>query len=134
MIAHFFSTQFLRFLLVGTAAAMLHWLARYGLSAWMSFPLAVALAYIVGIAVAFELNRRLVFPASNRPMAKQARDFIFVNLAFFPVVWGAALWFKKLLQQFGVNYFADGIAHGLAISLPVLMTFLIYKFITFGSK
>lgn len=133
MIAHFFSTQFLRFLLVGITAAVLHWLARYGLSVWVSFPLAVALAYIVGIAVAFELNRRWVFPASGRPIAKQARDFVFVNLAFFPVVWGAALLFKNLLQQMGVHDFVDGIAHGLAISLPVLMTFLIYKLITFRS-
>jgi putative flippase GtrA len=134
VIQYFLSTQFLRFLFVGVTAAFLHWLARYWLNIWVSFPLAVALAYVVGIAVAFELNRRFVFPASGRPKTKQARDFILVNLAFFPVVWVAALVFKKLLQQTGVSYFVDGIAHGLAISLPVLMTFLIYKFIAFGSK
>lgn len=134
MIRHFLTVQFLRFLFVGGTAAVLHWLARYWLSFWVSFPLAVALAYAIGIAAAFGLNRRYVFPTSERPIAKQARDFILVNLAFFPIVWGAALLFRMLLTQAGVSHFVDGLAHGLAILLPVLMTFLTYKFIAFGDK
>jgi putative flippase GtrA len=134
VIRHFLSAQFLRFLFVGATAALMNWLARYWLSNWLTFPVAVAFAYIIGIAVAFELNRRFVFPASNRPLVRQARDFILVNAAFFPVVWLAALLFKNLLQHFGVSVFVEGIAHGLAIALPMLMTFLIYKFIAFGSK
>lgn len=134
MIKHFLSAQFLRFLIVGAAAALSNWLARYWLSNWLTFAVAVAFAYIIGITVAFELNRRFVFPTSTRPMIKQARDFILVNVAFFPVVWLAALLFKSLLQHFGMSVFVEGIAHGLAIALPMLMTFLIYKFIAFGSK
>jgi putative flippase GtrA len=134
VIRHFLTVQFLRFLFVGVTAAILHWLARYWLSFLVTFPMAVALAYAVGIAVAFGLNRRYVFPTSVRPVTKQARDFILVNLAFFPIVWGAALLFRKLLIQAGVSHFVDGVAHGLAIMLPVLMTFLIYKFIAFGNK
>jgi putative flippase GtrA len=134
VIRHFLSAQFLRFLFVGATAALMNWLARYWLSNWLTFPVAVAFAYIIGIAVAFELNRRFVFPTSNRPLVRQARDFILVNAAFFPVVWLAALLFKNLLQHFGVSVFVEGIAHGLAIALPMLMTFLIYKFIAFGSK
>lgn len=132
MIRHFLSAQFVRFILVGATAALLHWLARFWLSTWLTFPVAVAFAYAVGIATAFELNRRIVFPASGRSMAKQARDFIVINLVFFPVVWLAALMFRAGLKQLGVVQFADGIAHGLAISIPVLMTFLMYKFIAFG--
>lgn len=134
MIRHFLSAQFLRFLFVGATAALLNWLARYWLSSWLTFPVAVAFAYLVGIAVAFELNRRFVFQTSSRPMIKQVRDFILVNVAFFPVVWFAALLFKSLLQHSGVSVFIDGIAHGLAIALPMLMTFLIYKFMAFGDK
>lgn len=134
MIQHFFSTQFLRFLLVGATAALLHWLARYWLSCWVSFPLAVALAYVVGIAVAFELNRRWVFPTSPRPLARQARDFILVNLAFFPVVWVAAVALRGVLSPLLPVDLVEGIAHALAIALPMLITFLIYKFIAFGGK
>ncbi len=132
MIKYFLSFQFLLFLLVGATAASLHWLARCLISIWLSFPVAVAIAYFIGIAVAFELNRRYVFPSTLRPVRKQARDFLLVNLIFFPVVWGASIFIKRLLNEMTVIAHADGIAHGLAITIPVFMTFLIYKFIAFG--
>jgi len=134
MIRHYFSLQFVKFLLVGTSAAVLHWLARVGLSQFLSFPWAVTLAYGVGIAVAFELNRRFVFPSSARPMLKQARDFVLVNVAFFPVVWGAAMALRQCFIQAGLTHFVNELAHGLAIVIPVLATFLIYKFIAFKGK
>lgn len=134
MIRHFFSAQFLLFLIVGTSAAALNWITRLALSAWVSFPVAVLLAYVVGMATAFELNRRFVFPSSPRPMLKQAKVFISVNLAFLPVVWEASILLKDLLDKTGVVKFSEGIAHGLALTIPVFITFLIYKFIAFGSK
>ena len=134
MIRHFISTQFLLFLFVGTTAASVNWIVRLALSIWMSFPVAVLLAYVVGMATAFELNRRFVFPGSPRPVLKQARVFILVNLAFLPVVWGASILLKDLLDEIGIMRFSEGIAHGLALTIPVFITFLIYKFIAFGSK
>lgn len=134
MIRHFFSAQFLLFLGVGTSAAALNWLTRLVLDNWISFPAAVLLAYVVGMTTAFELNRRFVFPTSPRPVFKQAKVFILINLAFLPVVWGASILFKALLDDVGTMNFTEGIAHGLALTLPVLITFLIYKFIAFGSE
>lgn len=134
MIRHFFSAQFLLFLGVGTSAAALNWLTRLVLDNWISFPAAVLLAYVVGMTTAFELNRRFVFPTSPRPVFKQAKVFILINLAFLPVVWGASIFFKALLDDVGTMNFTEGIAHGLALALPVLITFLIYKFIAFGSE
>jgi len=134
MIKHFISVQFLLFLFVGATAATLNWLARYVISIWLAFPLAVALAYFVGIAVAFVLNRRYVFPSSPRPVKNQVRDFVMVNLMFFPVVWGASILIRRFLLGIGVVLYVDGIAHALAIAIPMFMTFLIYKFIAFGSK
>ena len=134
MIRHFFSAQFLLFLGVGTSAAALNWLTRLVLDNWISFPAAVLLAYIVGMTTAFELNRRFVFPTSPRPVFKQAKVFILINLAFLPVVWGTSILFKALLDDVGTMNFTEGIAHGLALTLPVLITFLIYKFIAFGSE
>lgn len=134
MIRHFFSAQFILFLIVGTSAAVLNWFARLVLSNWVSFPIAVILAYGVGMASAFELNRRLVFPVSARPVIKQAKVFILTNLAFLPVVWGASILFKDLLAEVGIMRFSEGIAHGLALTIPVFIAFLIYKFIAFGGK
>jgi putative flippase GtrA len=134
MIRHFFTTQFLLFVFVGITAAFMNWAARFVFNMWMSFPVAVLLAYGIGMASAFELNRRFVFPASPRPLHKQARVFVLTNLAFLPVVWGASIYLKSLLSEFGVMRYSEGIAHGLALTIPVLITFLVYKFIAFGSK
>ena len=128
MIRHFLTRQFLRFVLVGGVAAVLHWLARFGLSRWLPFGWAVAIAYAVGMAVAFALNSAFVFPTSEKPRAAQARDFVLVNVAFFPVVWAMSLALNRALQAAGMHAHTEELAHALAIPIPMLATFLIYKF------
>lgn len=136
MIRHFFTRQFLGFVAVGGTAALLHWLARIVLSLWLPFSLAVVLAYVVGMLVAFLLNSFFVFQRSTRPRALQARDFIIINLASFPLVWFAALQINSGLQALGPLHdagarYTEALAHAIAISLPMLATFLIYKFHAF---
>ncbi|MEL7940538.1 MULTISPECIES: GtrA family protein [Pseudomonas] len=132
MIRHFFSMQFLTFIGVGVTAALANWCSRYALSKELNYSLAVLLAYLVGISVAFLLNRRFVFPGSPRPIAAQAREFLLVNIAFMPVVWVAALGFRYLFRQAGLENIADGLAHAISLAVPAFATFLIYKFFTFG--
>lgn len=131
MIRLFFTKQFLGFLAVGGLAAFLHWVSRIILSNWLSFPWAVASAYIVGMMVAFILNRYFVFPKSSKPIEKQARDFIIVNLLFFPLVWLASVKINQALILLGMVRYTEVFAHGVAVALPMLATFLIYKFIAF---
>ena len=131
MIHHFFSFQFLGFVVVGGLAAFLHWAARIVLSIWLPFPVAVGLSYFVGMATAFLLNRRFVFPRSTRPMDKQIRDFTLTNLCFYPVVWFSAIWLNELLIRLGWSLYREALAHAVAISIPALATFLIYKLLAF---
>lgn len=133
MIGHFLTRQFLLFLMVGGLAAFLHWLARIALSRWFSFSTAVVLAYCVGMAVAFTLNALYVFPGSDKARHLQARDFVLVNLAFLPVVWLASVQLVKPLTVWEIP-FPEAIAHGMAVLLPTLMTFLIYKFFAFKER
>lgn len=130
---HFLTRQFVLFLVVGGLAAFLHWLARIALSQWFNFSVAVVLAYSVGMAIAFSLNAVLVFPKSDKPRHLQARDFVLVNLAFLPVVWGASLLIEKPLTTWGLAY-PQAIAHGIAVALPAMLTFLIYKFFAFKER
>jgi putative flippase GtrA len=128
----FLTRQFGLFVAVGATAAVLHWLARYGLSHWLPFWLAVVLAYGVGMAVAFALNRAYVFPGSPRPLERQVRDFVLINLAFFPVVWAVSMGLAVyVLPWLGVPRWREEIAHAIAIGIPVVATFLLHKFITF---
>lgn len=131
MIRHYLSKQFLGFVVAGGVAALLHWLSRIALSHWFTLPVAVVLAYGVGMAAAFILNRMFVFPASRRPLQSQMRDFIVVNLAFLPVVLAATMALRPLFRFLGPADFSDAAAHGVAVAIPTLATFLIYKFIAF---
>lgn len=131
MIRHFLTWQFVSFLAVGGFAALLHWLARIVFSLWLPFALAVACAYGVGMAAAFVLNSLFVFPNSDRSRRQQIRDFVLINLAFFPVVWLASVKIDDLLLALNFTWQHEALAHALAISLPMLATFLIYKFFAF---
>jgi putative flippase GtrA len=131
VIRHFFTAQFLGFLAVGGFAALMHWLARLALNTWMPFSWAVALAYGVGMLVAFLLNSFFIFPRSVRPRSAQARDFVLTNLAFAPLVWAVAIQANASLQHLGMHSHSKELAHALAVSIPPFATFLIYKFVVF---
>ncbi len=131
MIKLFLSKQFLKFLAVGGTAALLHWISRIVLSLWLPFSWSVTVAYVIGMTVAFILNRIFVFPKSSKPIYRQARDFVLVNVGFFPLVWLAAISINMMLEQFNFVYAPQALAHGIAVSLPMIATFLIYKFFTF---
>jgi putative flippase GtrA len=134
LIKHFFTKQFVGFLFVGMAAAFLHWLARLLLSIWLPFSSAVVIAYAVGMTVAFILNRIYIFPISDKAKSAQVRDFILVNLSFFPVVWYFSLKINNWLNALDIGIYSESLAHAIAISLPMFLTFLIYKFLTFREK
>lgn len=86
------------------------------------------------MTIAFLLNSFFVFPQTGKPRRAQARDFILVNLAFFPVVWLGSLQINGWLTDFGMHNHNEELAHAIAIPLPMVATFLIYKFYAFGEK
>jgi putative flippase GtrA len=134
VIKYFLTKQFLRFLAVGGLAAFLHWLARLFLSVWLPFSWAVIIAYAVGMVVAFLLNSIFVFPKSEKARHVQARDFVLVNLSFFPLVWLVSVQVNNWLKILGMISHSEELAHAIAIPLPMLATFLIYKFFAFKEK
>jgi len=131
VIKHFLSKQFLAFLAVGGLAALLHWLARVLLSIWLPFSWAVVAAYAVGMSVAFLLNSFFVFSKSEKAKHKQARDFVVVNFSFFPLVWFASLKINAGFQAVGIVRHSEELAHAIAVALPMIATFLLYKFFAF---
>lgn len=134
MIKHFFSKQFLKFLFVGGSAAILNWISRIILNLWTTFPIAVALAYLFGMSFAFVTNKIFVFPQSNRSTKKQIRDFTVINLVNFPILWILSIIFKLFIENIlGITLYSAEIAHFIALSIPMFINFLIYKFIAFGN-
>jgi putative flippase GtrA len=134
MIKHFLTRQFLKFLFVGSTAALANWVSRIILNFWTTFSLSVVIAYLVGMSVAFVLNKIFVFPGSSRSTKSQMRDFVLTNLICFPIVWVMSIQLKALLQNFGAQNYAEEIAHFIALALPMAGSFLIYKFVAFKIK
>ena len=131
MLKLFYTRQFLEFLAVGGSAALLQWSARMLLSHWLEFSAALLVAYAISLTFAFCLNSLFVFRHSTRPRQKQARDFIMINIAFFPLVWAASIGFDHALRTLGMQYGSQALGHACAIGLPTMMTFLLYKLFAF---
>jgi putative flippase GtrA len=128
----YLSRQFGRFLLAGGLAAILHWLSRFIFNLVMSYAAAIVAAYAVGMAVAFVLNKRFVFPYSQRPVAAEMSFFVLFNLAAFPVVWVIAYVLgERLLPGLLPRQLALALGHGCAVVVPTLVNFVLHKSITF---
>ena len=68
------------FVVVGAIAAAANYGSRFVLSNWVSFQVAVALAYLVGMTVAFVLMRNYVFVARTGSLGPQVIWFAIVNI------------------------------------------------------
>lgn len=128
---NFLTKQFLLFLGVGGTSAFVNWLSYFIFDLWFSFNIAISSAYFLGMACAFLLNSIFVFPNATQPLPHQIKVFVITNLSFFPVVWISTQAFNSFLVYWGVSKYSHAIAYGLALSIPMLVTFLIYKFIAF---
>ena len=132
MLKHFLTRQFVKFLIIGGSAALINWIARIIINSWTDFSTSVIIAYLFGMAFAFTLNKIYVFPSSDRKISRQVRDFSMVNLVSFTMVWIISIALKSALEEhFGISLYAAEIAHFLALSAPMLISFLIYKFVAF---
>jgi putative flippase GtrA len=126
------SSQLALFLLVGGSAAAAQWLARFPLNWVMPYPAAVVVAYGVGMAIAFELNRRYVFPAGADARHRQFVRFFMVNILSFAMVWAVSIGLGSLLlPRFMAPSLAEALGHGVGVLSPALASYFLHKHFTF---
>jgi putative flippase GtrA len=132
LVSLYLSRQFGRFLLAGGLAAIANWLSRFVFNLFMSYAAAIVAAYALGMAVAFVLNKRHVFPYSQRPVGAEMSFFVLFNVLAFPLVWVIAYALgERLLSGLLPRQLALALGHGLAVAVPGLVNFVLHKFITF---
>ena len=131
MINSFFTKQFILFLFVGIISAALNIISRIIFDQWLSYSEAIIMGYCMGILLAFILNYRLVFPSSKKPLINQIKGFILTNLFFLPIVWLSSIGLRSVFLDLTFIPAPDFSAHVVAVSIPLLFTFLIYKFSIF---
>jgi putative flippase GtrA len=126
------SSQVVLFLLVGGTAAAAQWLARFPLNLVMPYAAAVTAAYAVGMAIAFELNRRYVFPAGADARHRQFVRFFLVNILSFATVWAVSIGLGSLiLPRLMAANLAEALGHGVGVLSPALASYFLHKHFTF---
>jgi putative flippase GtrA len=132
-VAH--TARFARFVAAGGVAALTNFLVRIVLSHWLSYPLAIVLAFFAGMAVAFVLNRRFVFMDATNGTHEQATWFVIVNLVGVALTLMVSLLFADVvLPWLGVNWHRETLAHAVGICAPVFTSYLAHQKLSFRAR
>jgi putative flippase GtrA len=127
--------RFTLFVVLGGCAALVNWVSRFPLERIVSFPMSVAMAYMIGMVVAFTLFSQFVFPVSPQPLAQQIKFFILVNLAGIMQVFAVSM--ALVYCVFPAIGFAgvltEPVGHGIAIGVPTISSYFGHRLLTFKS-
>lgn len=122
-----------RFILAGSAAALINWLVRFPLSQFMPFASAVAIANIIGMLFGFVSYRLFVFPGSNRALRRQLIDFVTVNLLSMIVVVVVSVAFASwILPLLGLRWQAEAVSHAIGIAAGAVSNYFGHRQFSFG--
>jgi putative flippase GtrA len=121
-----------RFLMAGGIAALVNFGSRILLSRWLAYGAAIVVAYCVGMATAFVLNRRFVFRDTTNRLHEQAIWFVSINiLALLQTLAVSVLLARFVLPAAGVGWHAEEISHAVGIAVPIVTSYLGHKHWTF---
>lgn len=125
--------QFFRFLVTGGIAAAANLASRYLLNFVIIFEVAVVIAYLIGMTVAYVLARQFVFERSGRSVSSEFRRFAIVNLFALALVWGISVGLARgLFPAIGFTWHADDIAHLIGVLAPAISSYFGHRFYSFG--
>ena len=120
------------FLVAGGLAAAANYASRFLFSLWTSFPAAIVLAYVVGMAVAFVLMRQYVFSARGKALGPQVVKFLAVNaLAVLQTLVVSLVLVRWVLPPMGVLTHAEAVAHLVGVAVPIVSSYFGHRMATF---
>jgi putative flippase GtrA len=121
-----------KFVLASGVAAAVNFCARVAFSMFVPYTVAIVLAFGLGMAVAFVLNRQFVFSGSTNRLHQQALWFVAVNmLALVQTLLVSLLLARILLPKLGVTWHSEEIAHAVGIAVPILTSYIGHQRLTF---
>ncbi|MBD9455605.1 GtrA family protein [Rhizobium sp. RHZ02] len=128
-------SPFLRFVVSGGIAALVNILARLGLSQITSYSVAIVIAYLTGMTVAYLLMKTFVFENSGKSIANEYLRFGLVNLVALVQVWLVSMVLKRwLFPATDFNWHSETIAHIIGVASPVITSYAAHKSFTFSSR
>ncbi len=125
--------EFLIFLALGGLAAATNLIVRYMLNFVMPFEVAVGLAYLAGMVVAFILFGKLLFTGSQGTLTRRVSRFIQVNLLGAALAWLVSVLMARIvLPSVGWTFHPLEVAHLFGVAAPVASSYVLHKRYTFA--
>lgn len=130
-----FNTEFIRFLFVGGFAALVNVLSRILLDVFLNYLSSIMLAYIIGMATAYALNRLMVFGAGDRNVASEMLIFTLVNLfAVAQTILVSLLLARVIFPNLNWLWHPETLAHAIGVAVPVISSYFGHKYWSFGKR
>jgi len=124
--------QFFQFLIAGGLAAAVNFGSRIAFSHWMPYAPAIVLAYLLGMATAFVLNRMLVFRHATNALHHQVFWFCMINLAaVLQTLLVSLLLNDWLFPTIHFGWHTESVAHAIGVAVPVVTSFVGHKKLSF---
>ena len=127
--------QFIAFVAAGGIAAAVNIGSRIIFSLVLRYEIAILVAYLCGMTVAYSLNRMFVFEASGRGMPSEYVRFALVNLLAAAQVWIVSVGLARLIfPAVGFAWHAETVAHVIGVLVPVVTSYLGHKHFSFAAQ
>jgi putative flippase GtrA len=127
--------EFLRvvgFAVAGGIAAVCNLGSRILLSRVMRYELAVPVAYLIGMMVAFILARSFVFEKSETAWHSQLARFVIVNIFGFTQVWLISVGLTRVVfPRIGFGWHPEDVAHLIGVASPIFVSYYAHKHFSF---
>lgn len=120
------------FLAVSGFAALVNLLARIAIGKAVAYEIAVVLAYLIGMTVAFVLTRSFVFAARDGDAKAQYTRFAVVNALALAQVWVVSVGLLHVVfPAIGFTWHAETVAHAIGLAVPAVTSFVGHKYYSF---
>lgn len=122
----------IKFLLAGGFAAGVNFLSRILLGKWVPYVPSIVLAYLLGMATAFVMNRLFVFSDAKNALHHQIFWFVAVNLAaVVQTIAVSVLLASVVFPRIGFAWHPETVAHAFGVLIPVVTSYLGHKHLSF---
>lgn len=127
--------EFLRFVGVGAFAALVNWLSRMALSTIMPLSYAIVVAYLIGMTIAYLLNRRYVFRSTDSGRAAEYGRFALVNVVALAQVWAVTMALVHyVFPAIDFTWRAEAVAHLIGVASPIFTSYLGHRYFSFRNR
>ena len=124
--------EFVRFVATGSIAAFSNLAARYLLNFIMPFEIAVVLAYLVGMVIAFYLFQKMIFGNPETPLKRRLVRFTQVNVLGLALAEATSVFLARwLFPTIHWTLRPLDLAHFIGVAVPAFSSYFLHKYYTF---